>query len=467
MDKNKKEILINKKEMIELKELSEESISSKDNDKEEEIPKEVQTNYNKENIENIYNTKKNLINDVFQDGGEPLGKKTMESILLNLNSYWLELLGSITLILTLIIYEFLTFAIFMIVFPFFKSELDPETIFVGLKFLFKSIGLKWIIFITINEHLSVGFFCLTTFSDVFHETMNIKRFYISNIIKVILYYILSIIILKGIIKDSIGGFLHHKIDETGTKDKEKIYQIFDNIINEFYIIVADFLSTYNTFLEKLTLGSLYIFLFYETEKKKLVFRIMSIIPVLYIIASLILRALHNTKIISINEFISPILLGPKITVYLFFIVTLIIIKYKSLSINVFDSDNYIEPKIFSILGSKIFGALGIIEFLIGLFLPSWSPVGIGGKYLLILCAPIMALYDYKKKYVVKFPFCKKGDFSRCLRITINVVGYFIIVIMGIVLFGLGYNFFNEYIQPLAEFMLDHLDFLGEIINLFS
>ena len=108
MDKNKKEILINKKEMIELKELSEESISSKDNDKEEEIPKEVQTNYNKENIENIYNTKKNLINDVFQDGGEPLGKKTMESILLNLNSYWLELLGSITLILTLLIYEFLT-----------------------------------------------------------------------------------------------------------------------------------------------------------------------------------------------------------------------------------------------------------------------------------------------------------------------------------------------------------------------
>ena len=261
MDKNKKEILINKKEMIELKELSEESISSKDNDKEEEIPKEVQTNYNKENIENIYNTKKNLINDVFQDGGEPLGKKTMESILLNLNSYWLELLGSITLILTLIIYEFLTLAIFMIVFPFFKSELDPETIFVGLKFLFKSIGLKWLIFITINEHLSVGFFCLTTFSDVFHETMNIKRFYISNIIKVILYYILSIIILKGIIKDSIGGFLHRKIDETGTKDKEKIYQIFDNIINEFYIIVADFLSTYNTFLEKLTLGSLYIFLF--------------------------------------------------------------------------------------------------------------------------------------------------------------------------------------------------------------
>ena len=466
MDRNKKENLINKKEMIELKELSEENNSSKSND-EEEIPKEVQMNYNKEKIENIYNTKKYLINDVFQDGGEPLGKKTMESILLNLNSYWLELLGSITLILSILICEFLTFAIFMIILPFFKSELDPETIFVGLKFLFKSIGLKWIIFITINEHLSVGFFCLTTFSDVFHETMNIKRFYISNIIKVALYYIMSIIILKGIIKESIGGFLHRKIDETGTKDKERIYQIFDKIINDFYIIVADFLSTYNTFLEKLTLGSLYIFLFYETERKKGFFRVMTLIPILYIIASLILRALHNTKRINISEFISPILLGPKITVYLFFIITLIIIKYKSLSINVFDSDNFIEPKVFSFLGSKIFGFLGIIEFLIGLFCPSWSPVGIGGKYLLILCAPIIALYDYKKEYVVKFPFCDKGGFSRCLKISVNVVGYFLIVIIGIVLFALAHNFFDEYIQPLAEFMLDHLDLIGEIINFFS
>ena len=466
MDRNKKQNLINKKEMIELKELSEENNSSKRND-EEEIPKEIQMNYNKENIENIYNTKKNFINDVFQDGGEPLGKKAMESILLNLNSYWLELLGSITLILSILICEFLTFAIFMIILPFFKSELDPETIFVGLKFLFKSIGLKWIIFITINEHLSVGFFCLTTFSDVFHETMNIKRFYISNIIKVILYYIMSIIILKGIIKESIGGFLHRKIDETGTKDKERIYQIFDEIINDFYIIVADFLSTYNTFLEKLTLGSLYIFLFYETERKKGCFRIMTLIPILYIIASLILRALHNTKIININEFISPILLGPKITVYLFFIITLIVIKYKSLSINVFDSDNFIEPKVFSFLGSKIFGFLGIIEFLIGLFCPSWSPVGIGGKYLLILCAPIIALYDYKKEYVVKFPFCDKGDFSRCLKITVNVVGYFLIVIIGIILFSIAHNFFDEYIQPLAEFMLDHLDLIGEIIDFFS
>ena len=71
--------------------------------------------------------------------------------------------------------------------------------------------------------------------------------------------------------------------------------------------------------------------------------------------------------------------------------------------------------------------MGILELIIGLFVPSFSAYGIGGKYLLILCAPIMTLYDYKKKYVLKFPCCKKGNMSLCFKICFLIIGWAIVI----------------------------------------
>ena len=83
------------------------------------------------------------------------------------------------------------------------------------------------------------------------------------------------------------------------------------------------------------------------------------------------------------------------------------IKYKSIKYEIFDEENYIEPKIFSKIGSRMFSVFGILELFIGLIFPSWNVAGIGEKYLLILCAPIITLYDYKKKHEVHLPCCKK------------------------------------------------------------
>lgn len=439
---------------------------------EEEFQSENKINKKKIKKDNlkIVNKKKGNLKKDDSDSEEHAGKKSMEFILLNLNSYWLSLIGTISLIMSLVVYEIIGFLIIINLFPLFEFELNFEALITTFKFLFQSLGLKWFFFITMNQHLSIGFFCLTTFSDIFQETKDLIYFYGATLIKVILYYNFSAVVLKVFIQDLLGNYFITKIKETGTTNP-RVYEVFDNLIEELSLLVADFLSSFNVFLDKLIIGSMYVFLFHKpqsfSDNKIIYFRLLSLIPILFIIVSIILRALHNTEVIKINVYILPLLLGSKIVIYLFFIITLLIIKYYSLKYKVFDKRKYIKPTVFTSIGSKIFGVLGLIELFIGLFFPSCSLVGIGGKYLLILCAPIMALYDYKKKYVVKFPFCKKGDFSRCLRITINVVGYFIIIIIGIVLFALGYNFFNEYIQPLAEFMLDHLDFLGEIINLFS
>ena len=80
----------------------------KDNNKEdkktsleEPIPREVlmanERPKNEENINN-YHKKKFLINEEDSEAKTPIGKKMMEIILLNLNVYWLELLGIINLV---------------------------------------------------------------------------------------------------------------------------------------------------------------------------------------------------------------------------------------------------------------------------------------------------------------------------------------------------------------------------------
>ena len=447
MDINKEENLVNKGN-TELKEMFGDYDDSKGNN-------EIDINYSKPKENN------QLIKDIndndteSNDSSAPIGKKTMNTLLQNLNSYWLELLGSISLMISLFIYEVLGYVAFNIVVPIFtKGSINFDSISEAYEIIFKEFGIKWLFFITMSQHLSVGFFCLTTFSNMFHETKNITKFFI------------------------LGGFFKSKIDQV-KKDAEKkgeivsyekTFLIFELLIDKFCNVVSNFLSTYNTFLEKTVLGFLYISLFYEPKalegKKVLYFRLLATIPISFIIISVILRALHNTEVIELNEYVLPLLLGPKITVYGFFISTLLTIKYKSLSYNVFDEENYIDSRVFTKIGSKNFGIFGILELLIGLFCPSWSVVGIGGKYLLVLCAPIMTLYDYKRKYKVSFPFCKKGDMSRCLKIVLNIFGYFIITVLSIPLLLITIGLIDKYIVPILNILLENFDFVVEVIEEF-
>jgi hypothetical protein len=470
MDINKEENLINK-DNTELKEMFGNYDDTKGNN-------EIDINYSKPK-ENNQLTKINDIDTESDDSSAPIGKKTMNTLLQNLNSYWLELIGSISLIISLFIYEMIAFVAIDIIVPIFeKGNVEFKKITEAYEIIFKDFGIKWLFFITMSQHLSVGFFCLTTFSNMFHETKNIKKFFIINFLKVAIFYGFSVFILKVIINDGLGNYFKSKIDEVKNEAEkrgeivsyEKTYLIFEMLIDKLSNVVSNFLSTYNTFLEKTILGSMYIFLFNEPKalegNKMLFFRLLATIPIAFIIVSLILRALHNTEVIELNEYVLPLLLGPKITVYGFFISTLLTIKYKSLAYNVFDEENYIDPRVFTKIGSKNFGIFGIIELLIGLFCPSWSVVGIGGKYLLVLCAPIMTLYNYKKKYKVTFPFCKKGDMSRCLKIVLNIIGYFIIFVLSIPLLILGFGVINEFIAPVLDILLENFDFVVKVIEEF-
>lgn len=480
---NKEDNLITEQGKIELKDAENFPENDKDNsqneNKIEDIPKEVLT-YNKpKGEENDDNKRKKSYSDELSDAGQPIGKQAMETMLLNLNSYWLELIGSISLVVSVFIYEMLGFVALSFISPLFGSQdYGINDINVVFNFIVQTIGLKWLIFIQMSQHLSIGFFCLTTFSNVFNETQNIKKFYITNCIKVVLFYAISVIILKVLITDGIGGFIENKINEAKNTENfnvpdeklDQIKELFDKLIDKLAVIIANFLATFNTFIEKLMLGTLYITLLEEPKalsgKKMIYFRLLSIIPILYMIISIVFRALQTGEVLVVSEYISPLLLGPKISVYCFFVSTIATIKYKSLAYNVYDDEGYLDPKVFTKIGSKMFAIFAMIEMIIGLFKPSWTFVGIGSKYLMILCAPIMTLYDYKKKNEVHLPCCKSKDFSKCIKISFNVIGYTLIVLMGIVLASMVLDLFGGTMEEIFSIIADNWDWALEIASLF-
>lgn len=433
----------------------------------EEIPKEVQISFGN------YKAKEEEvkpINDLESDLLEPIGKQEMNTILSNLTSYWIEIMASLGLFLYLYIYEIIGIFLLISIIGLFKLgsiELIGETI----SLITEDIGMKWFVLVAVFSHLSIGFFCLTTFSDIFQESHNIKKFFIFSLIKVLLYYIFSIAILKGIVSEYMGNFIKEKIEE-GSKefeegDKTKLFDMYDKFMKYVLVLVGNFLATYNVFLDKLTLGSLYIFLFKTPNNirgcQKVLFRSLSIIPIVYIFASLVLRAMNTINYINLSELVSPLLLGSKITIYGFFITTLCTIKYKSFTFNVYDSENTISPKVFKKVASKMFSIFGFAELIAGFIFTSWSDYGIGGKYLLILCAPIITLYDYKKKSDVKCFCCKKKDISTSFKVIFNIVGYVIMIGLGLALLFLLQGFVNDYISPILDLIKENLDVFLKII----
>ena len=445
-------------------------INEEQNNNNLEAPKEIFTNLGNTKVEEIQEEMDTgPINDIETDS-EPIGKKEMNTFLTNLNSYWVEIMASLGLFIFVILYGIIGFLVIMALNGLFDSR-GITMVGDAISYITDDIGIKWFVLIIIFQHLSIGFFCLTTFSDIFRETKNIKRFFIVNGIKVIAFYLLSIIILGGIIDESIKEFIKKNIEEKSDKykpeDKQKLIEMFNNAAESVLILVSNYLAIFNIFYDKFILGILYIFLFTTPCNiqgfKKYIFRTCSIFPITFIIASLVLRALNTTKYIKINIYVIPLLLASKITIYGFFIITLVIIKFKSLKYNVYDEEKYISPKVFKKIATKTYLLFGVFELLIGFFKTSWINIGIGGKYLLILCTPIIALYDYKKegKLIIRcFP---KKDFSNCFRIIFNVIGYLAMIIVGLALYFVLMKFIDRNLQPLLDLISQNIEVFLTII----
>ena len=70
----------------------------------------------------------------------------------------------------------------------------------------------------------------------------------------------------------------------------------------------------------------------------------------------------------------------------------------------------------------------------------------------------MTLYDYKKKYRLKFPCCKKGNMNLCFKIIFLIIGFVDVKIF--------LDSFGVILGDLLTFLSDNIDALVNIINMF-
>ena len=205
------------------------------NDNQEETQEIIQNNFGV-GFGNLKVEEMRVEKDIEDD--DQIGKKEMNTILTNLNSYWIELIGSFGLFLYIYVIEIIALILLASLLNLLN---DPNISFLGhsLSFIFQDIGVKYFILIAVFQHLSVGFFCLTTFSSIFQETLHIKRFIICNSIKVVCYYILSISILYGLIKTGIKNFSEDHIENVLNNnpdiDEESKKKILDRIFIYIFI----------------------------------------------------------------------------------------------------------------------------------------------------------------------------------------------------------------------------------------
>ncbi len=223
------------------------SYSNSENNNNEEIVKDLENNDKSDlllnEIENIKNNKE------------------IQTDLLILNQFWLELISKIIINASIIIYELIFLYIIIGLLSIYEGNFD--FILKTFNFFTQTIGLKWLFFLNLSQQLSLTFFSLTTFSIIFTKSKKIKKFFILHIIKAGLFYYISLIILKNIIKENIYKAFVKVINDSNLKDDEKqnIIKLLKKIIKITIIYVGNFLSNYNTNLDILIIGSLYIFLF--------------------------------------------------------------------------------------------------------------------------------------------------------------------------------------------------------------
>ena len=385
-----------------------------------------------------------------------------------INKYWIELISKICCSSSIMVFESMA----IIIIPLIFGLLDLE--FKEIKKIVKEIMndfVKWFFIYTLTQQFSIGFFCLRNFSTIFNEKDKPIKFLIFSLIKAIIFYLITIFILKVVIEEIIFDSLIERINEIELLpqgNKDHIIEVIKDIQKIVIKYISNLLAKYNHALDQLLIGSAYIALFSTPEclkgKKILFFRLLSILPMAYIILSLVLRTLYNLGIINLSSFVSPIFVGSKFTIFGFFISFLLFIKIRGKKYKIFDEENNIIPSVFAKISSKIFAIFGFIELVIGLFIPSLSAISLGSHYLLILCAPIMMLYDYKRTFEIHIKPCEKKNCATFISVIVNICLNVVVVILGIVICVLIIELFNKYLEPFVNFVIEKFDVFVVILD---
>ena len=119
------------------------------------------------------------------------------------------------------------------------------------------------------------------------------------------------------------------------------------------------------------------------------------------------------------------------------------------------------------LFAPVFLVFGIIEFFIAFSISQIKDIsafGLGNNYLLILCAPIALIYDYKKKKEIHIRPCKKKNCAPCQKFYIIFGCYGGIIVNGVIVFYYLEKLFIQYLEPAIKILIKYFPKIIDIVN---
>lgn len=201
-------------------------------------------------------------------------------------------------------------------------------------------------------------------------------------------------------------------DEYSLKRSEAINK--NNEASQAHIIILKMLSyisssfsNLNTFIDVFICTLFAFFVLYQPkfkhQKSIKIFRTMTILPVIYIVASFILIGFNKMGYISYGIEFGALLIHRSYVCLLFFIFIILYIKYKRKTMSNEDDDKYLGYvntnrglMYFNIVIVSVLLVLSTFDFLLS-FIPNSEYFNVGSSYYIIVGIPFLLLFNSQRK----------------------------------------------------------------------
>lgn len=284
-------------------------------------------------------------------------------------------------------YIFMFFAQVVLVYSILSSMLSSPSWVGSLMEVLDALSLFALpLFLTAN-------FCVIMFAK-----KGIKNFLIFYTAFAILIYLTLVLISYRYI----GGFAR-----VIAEDAEEAAMLTESITRMFFGKVIN----YNVFVDLSLFSFFYFFFFYtpkniKTKRGMIIFRYLSLIPVLIVVASALLYGFYYLEYINLPVAALAIMPCRSLSIYLIFFILSVLIKlrkYKFLKMGgteeeyeQYTNSNRSSLEV-SVLASILILVVSVVEFITFAIFPQLLLFGIGGEFYFVFIIPFIFLLSYTRK----------------------------------------------------------------------
>lgn len=293
-------------------------------------------------------------------------------------------------------------------------------------------------------NLSTPFILVTIIANITRDTQKLKKIMFKYLIYALLFYAFEILIFRFFIVPFIEDTFYYVIGVENLDSKEAHKAILRMVS---YLIANT--ANLNTFIDVFICTCFAFFVLYKPNFKKeksiVIFRSMSALPIIYILASVTLSGFYSLGYITYPIEVGALLIHRSYTCFLFFIIIILYLKYKDMKnkndtrrseyIEYTNSNRGLMEFNFTIVFLILI--LCVLDYFLS-FIPNISFFNIGNSYHILIGLPVLLLFNSNR--------------NRHPKLTNLFIGIYMMII-GIILFVIFIFIFNEaqkYIELLAE-----------------